>query len=116
MCTGQKCSNNCTVDEFWCFNSTRCIPFERKCDGIVDCPFQSDELHCGGWEREVEGGWVEMGGKGRVGMERWGWAGVGGGGCGWLEVGGGGWRWVGVGGGGWRWVEVGEDGGVGGNG
>ena len=87
MCTGQKCSNNCTVDEFWCFNSTRCIPFERKCDGIVDCPFQSDELHCGGWEGEVErgvgqNGWKREGGDGKVG------------------VGGGGWRWVGVGGGG----------------
>lgn len=34
-----------TCDEFLC-DKVRCIPEKYKCDGVVDCYDQTDELHC----------------------------------------------------------------------
>ena len=30
-----------------CFNSTRCIPLKKMCDGYSDCPHNDDEIACG---------------------------------------------------------------------
>lgn len=40
------CQRHCTEKQFTCENSTLCIPLSWVCDGVFDCPSQSDESLC----------------------------------------------------------------------
>lgn len=40
------CQRHCQERQFTCKNSTLCIPLSWVCDGVFDCPSQSDEKLC----------------------------------------------------------------------
>lgn len=44
-CTGEKCTRNCTDDQFMCTDG-RCIMSEHVCDGNPHCTHSDDELNC----------------------------------------------------------------------
>ena len=50
-------SEQCGVKEFQCRNKEKCVDYERRCDGVVDCVDKSDEIGCCEWV--AKGGLIE---------------------------------------------------------
>lgn len=38
--------DQCPRDQFTCESDSTCIPLASQCNGLPDCPDQSDELNC----------------------------------------------------------------------
>ena len=44
---------NCTDFEFYCAASRTCLHNRKQCNGVRDCPDDSDELNCCEWTVDV---------------------------------------------------------------
>ncbi len=46
--TSQPVVVQCADDEFQCYDGVRCLQWSHRCDSIVDCHDNSDEVGCAG--------------------------------------------------------------------